>query len=890
MTGSPTVTAAPAGATGVYTFDNVTGTAVINSSTATVPATNGTLIGTAAISPAGGGINGTKGLANPNESGASGGEMAIGTVATPATNFTFGAGSVWTGSAWFNDLYTPFVGSGTSGTAEYRTLFRQNGGSQDHEVIINTGTRFLGVFDTTFQSSGYQFPASFETDGLWHSIIAVGTGTGATGTVTFYVDGVQVGVVTGHNAGTNIYAVGDYQGGSQVFAKTIDDVSLYPTALTPTQVTALYQSDLRVSNIIPDASAVTIGPAGTLDLNGASETIGSLTGTGLIVNNGGVLATLTVNGGSFGGTIQAVGSGSQSLNLGVASGTLLLNNAALTYGAGVSINTGSTLQLGDGSVPITSLPGGTITDNGTLTFDLPAGDTVASAANIGGSGNVIVIGAGTLGLGGTSSYTGGTTIGTGTTAAKVIITTGTALGTGATSITSLSTLVLNNITSAGAIAMVSGATLAGTGIARENGAITIPASASVTFATLLVGDTLTLGSVAGSITGGAAAVLNVVGAGTTVLPNTEASIPATVFWTVTNSTLSISADTDLGTAPAAPVANFLTLNGGTILYPVLTAAITINTNRGITLSAGGGTFSNTVAAVSTIINYGGLMSGSGPFTKAGTGDFNYTTAPLAVNGVTQTTVAGGRYFYSIGSTNFFGPATSPIVIQSGATLDYNVNTALTLPNPITVQSGGISPIARLTRSPSSGPVTLPTSGTIYFNCDDSTTSTIVMTNTANAIVATGDLTIQVGLNGFATDFPNMVLTTNANIGTVSLNHVISGNVNFTKAGGGNLVLTNAQTGTLANSFGSAGKTITVAGGNLFVSSDAQLGNAGNSISTKSERTHSRPPPTTSSTSSSPWPRALPTSGISGSASSPLPAPETTPSAKPAPMARLSTSI
>ena len=55
--------------------------------------------------------------------------------------------------------------------------------------------------------------------------------------------------------------------------------------------------------------------------------------------------------------------------------------------------------------------------------------------------------------------------------------------------------------------------------------------------------------------------------------------------TINAGVLSISQDANLGSPPSAPVANQLTLNGGTLQA---TASFALNANRGITLVSGEG--------------------------------------------------------------------------------------------------------------------------------------------------------------------------------------------------------------------------------------------------------------------------------------------------------------
>ena len=84
--------------------------------------------------------------------------------------------------------------------------------------------------------------------------------------------------------------------------------------------------------------------------------------------------------------------------------------------------------------------------------------------------------------------------------------------------------------------------------------------------------------------------------------------------TINGGTVSISADSGLGSAPGSPSAGHLTLNGGTL--EATTANFTLNSNRGIALGA-----SNGIIDVNsgTTLTYGGIMAGSGTLTKVDSG-------------------------------------------------------------------------------------------------------------------------------------------------------------------------------------------------------------------------------------------------------------------------------
>jgi outer membrane autotransporter protein len=147
----------------------------------------------------------------------------------------------------------------------------------------------------------------------------------------------------------------------------------------------------------------------TLNLNGFSNTIGSLAGTGTVLNNSARTATLTVGNDNtsttFGGVLEN-GTGILELTK-IGSGTLTLTGAN-TYTGGTTIS-GGTLQLGNGGT--TGSISGNVTDNGTLAFD--RSDLVNFGGVISGTGNLSQLGSGTLTLTAANTYTGTTTVNAG---------------------------------------------------------------------------------------------------------------------------------------------------------------------------------------------------------------------------------------------------------------------------------------------------------------------------------------------------------------------------------------------------------------------------------------------------------------------------------------------
>jgi fibronectin-binding autotransporter adhesin len=103
---------------------------------------------------------------------------------------------------------------------------------------------------------------------------------------------------------------------------------------------------------------------GTLDLNGFSDQVGSLTGTGAITNGG--LAVATAGGDDTSTTLGAVlHDGTAALGLAkVGTGTLTLVTDS-TYTGGTAISAG-TLRIGNGGTSGSIV--GNVTDNGNLAF------------------------------------------------------------------------------------------------------------------------------------------------------------------------------------------------------------------------------------------------------------------------------------------------------------------------------------------------------------------------------------------------------------------------------------------------------------------------------------------------------------------------------------------
>jgi hypothetical protein len=183
---------------------------------------------------------------------------------------------------------------------------------------------------------------------------------------------------------------------------------------------------------------------------------------GLTFNNNSSNYTFTGSG-RISGPVQLAMNGTASVMLGQTggdnfsggiaanSGTLILDDAGASISGGLNIGGSATVQIGNNDGNGT-LPGGTLDDEGTLVFARTNAITVGAV--IPGAGALVQKGSGTLTLTAHSTYTGLTTIRSGTLAlsgagaipnsVEVVVTNATLDISGITSTTTLNTLDLTN--------------------------------------------------------------------------------------------------------------------------------------------------------------------------------------------------------------------------------------------------------------------------------------------------------------------------------------------------------------------------------------------------------------------------------------------------------------
>jgi len=373
-----------------------------------------------------------------------------------------------------------------------------------------------------------------------------------------------------------------------------------------------------------------------LDLHGFNNTIGSLSGTGVVINNGGSPATLTVGGNNTNTTFSgSLTDGSNSLAFTKTGLGVMILAGGNTYTGGTTINAG-TLEIGNGGT--SGSIAGNINDNATVAFN--RSDSVTFGGVISGTGALVQMGSGTLTLTADNSYGGSTTINTGSTLQ---------LGNGGTTgsivgnVTDNGTLALNRsdtVTFGGVVSGAGNLVQLGTGTTILTGNNTYTGSTKINAGTLQIGNGGTSGSIAGNVSDNATFAFNRSDSITFggVISGTGALVQ------MGSGTLTLTADNSYG--------------GGT----------TINTGSTLQLGNGG----TTGSIVGNVTDNGSLK-----FNRSDNVTFNAIisgSGNLAQNG-SGTTILGGANTYSGGT-----------IINNG-TLLVNNSQALGLGN--VVVNGGV---------------------------------------------------------------------------------------------------------------------------------------------------------------------------------------------------------
>jgi autotransporter-associated beta strand protein len=711
---------------------------------------------------------------------------------------------------------------------------------------INGGAAATGFFDTLNLSGtgAATLPVVTAFDrinvlsGDWTLVdTAFATAQGiaiASGATVRYGNGGAAGALSGavENNGAIVYnrtdtlAPGAAISGSGTVTIVGTGTLALQVANSYTGATVINDGRLRgdAANVFAPGSAVTIGAAGTLDLNDTAQTIASLAGSGRVATGtvtGGVLTTDGTT--DFSGTVVGLGGIAKT-----GTGTLTLSGANSATGT-FSVSGGALLVTGSLAGGAAALAGGTLGGSGTIAGAISVADGATLTPGAGGAGTLT---------------TGGLTLASGAALAFDLGAPGTA---GASDrITVNGDLVLDgtlNITDVGGFGYGVYRLIDYSGALTDNG-LAIGTTPAGTNAGLLSVQTL-IGQQVNLVYGSSAVSAIQFWDGADTAPD-GAIDGGSGSWT---NTLTNWTSSD-GTGNAAWGGNFAVFQGapGTV---TVDDAIGFGGMQFITsgyvIAAGTGTLSASEALTNLRADPGvtatiaAAIGGSGGLVKNDAG----TVILAAANSYAgATTVNGGTLRLAAASA---APASSAVTVASGATLDVAASQAvgsLAGAGAVTLTGGSLSAGALNSDTAfsgvisGSGGVTKTGTGTLTLSGGNSWTGATSVAGGTLALatggqIGSGALDVAAGatanLNGIATSVGALSGAGRITIGTDgSLTTTNTADTSFTGAlTGTRAALTKAGAGTLtlsgANSFSGG---LTVDAGRLLLANATALSNSG----------------------------------------------------------------
>ncbi|MCA9229189.1 MAG: autotransporter-associated beta strand repeat-containing protein [Planctomycetales bacterium] len=567
-----------------------------------------------------------------------------------AASFTWtgnGPGSDWDAAGGFPTFATNWVSGGNitliPGSSD-TVLF--NSGSTGTITVLLNGTRTVtsatlqgsnpititesllqltsGALTASPTSNGYQIQSdvllfssgSWNVSGGSNGLTVSGDISGA----TLSKSGSGTLILTGNNTYSGTTSV---TGGTLQIGNGGSTGSIVANLANGSGVTFNRSGTLTYGGIISGSGPVAKQGSGTLILTGNSTSTGLATvsnGT-LQIGNGGttgsILGNIINNTGlsfnrsdtlTYSGTISGSGSVSK-----LGAGTLILTGNSSSTGTKF-VNSG-TLQIGNGGTTGSIL--GNIVNDAAVVFN--RGSALTYSGDISGLGALSKLGAGTLTLTGSNSYSGTTTINGGT----LQIGSGGSAGSIAGNVVNNTGLIFNrsnDLTYSGVISGGGPLTKLGGGTLTLTGNNTLVGTKTISGGVLQIGDGGVSGSIAGNLindsnvsfnrsdsllyTGVITGVgsLTKLGAGTLTLTGNNSYSGGT---SLSDGTLSISADNHLG----SPLGSLTALGGG------LRVTSSHATSRDFVLSSG---LSIDIPA-SVTYTANGLFMGTSLLTKTGAG-------------------------------------------------------------------------------------------------------------------------------------------------------------------------------------------------------------------------------------------------------------------------------
>ncbi len=507
-----------------------------------------------------------------------------------------------------------------------------------------------------------------------------------------------------------------------------------------------------------------------------------------------------------GGLLTVAGSISGSFSLSVSGGGALILSGSNTY-TGTTTISGGNLQIGSGGT--VGSVAGNIVDDGALVFDRSDNPTFAGV--ISGSGSLVQAGSGLLVLDAANTYTGGTTISTG----SLQIGSGGTVGSVAGNIVDKGALVfdcLDNSTFAGVISGSGSLTQAGPGMLVLSGSNTFTGTTMISAGTLVLANSNALENSAAAVNAanslafastGTFNLGGLSGSGSLALSNTAGSAIALVIGGNNANTTYAGAIGGPGSlakngtgsftlAAANTYAGTTTINAGTLVLANADAlqystAVVAPVANGLTFAPGIGTFNlgglsgsggialNDTTSIpitlqlagSASTTYSGTLSGPGGLTQIGPGTL-VLTASNSYSGAT--TISAGTLQVGNGGATGSLPANSSIA--DNGTLVFNRGNTVT--QGADFSAAGISGTGSLVQAGA---------GLLVLNAAN--------TYSGGTTISAGTLQVD---NGGATGSIAGNVLDNASLAfgrsdTLTFGGAISGSGSLTQLGPGTLVLT-----------------------------------------------------------------------------------------------------
>lgn len=820
---------------------------------------------------------------------------------TDTINGLTGSGTVTNNSAATTGTLT--IG-GNNATSDFTGLVLNNGTGV--VALAKTGTGTLTL--TPSANNAFTGGLTINTGGIVQLGNANALNSAGTNVVTF---GASAVAATKLQLNGNSITLAGLQTNATPGTPSVENANSTPATLTVNNSAAYTYAGILADGAGGGAFSLTKSSTGTLTLSGAN------TYTGITTITGGKLATsadanlgtapVSPTAGSVvinGGTLQATAAYTLAANRGLAlgptsgsgSGTLdVALSQTLTYG-GIATNnsagTGGLIKTGAGILAISGTAngysGGTTVNGGLLSVTATSGTPLG--ANISGS-NVSVTAGANLSLSDVSNKGTNQTITVNSSSAALG---GIGFSNASLTTTQLAGMFTDSTASYGGVLGINNAIsysatldLSTWGGGSGLGLWFLGSASSGTYnaATLGVGsgNAYRLGGGGGTLTLGQASVLtggNDVLVGSS-LTNGNGTVVDNVAQNYTGKTtvtggaiLSIGGDSSLGTVPGSATAGKIVLDNGTLQARANMTATPINANRGIAVGPSSGSGSGTIDTNSYSVNYSGIIannaSGTGAFTKAGTGTLTLTGNHNTYTGATNLNAgtvnfsglsdlgagntiafAGGTLQWAVGSntaditqTTTGGVRTVSTASATTATLDINGND-VALANPL---SGAGNVTIKDSTATSSAWKTLTLNAVSTFTGATTITSGTVKFGVAGAIPVASAVTLNSGatvagtidINGYDTTLKNLA-GTSAAIAAKVVNNAVGTNKILTLTNAANtaffgtiadnggtggtisLVKTGANSMTLSGTSNTYSSGTTISAGTLSIAGDGSIG-------------------------------------------------------------------